>query len=214
MAADGPSRTRYAGARAFHRRKRAHMKAFDFVIVFLSFIYALALSHMLQSTTAMIADRHKIRFSAPLLVWMIVAFILLAANWVSLWDFHSLQTIELWPLALLFLVIIVQYLICELISPKFKDDDDFDLVAFQDRRRTTYLGTFVSFFVLALIINIASGPGLGLQKWTDENTIVLGMLAIALVALLFKANTVQLVAGIVLIGLEAAYVIVYYPVLQ
>jgi hypothetical protein len=49
------------------------VRPFGFVILFFSFIYALALTHLLPSVTSMIRYRSKVTVSAPLLVWMLVA---------------------------------------------------------------------------------------------------------------------------------------------
>jgi hypothetical protein len=190
------------------------VRPFDFIILFFSFIYALALTHLLLSVTSMIRYRSKITLSAPLLVWMVVALAFLVINWISLWDFHSLQTISIWPIATLFVLSINVYLFCALISPEFKRDDDFDLRTFQERQRTAYLSAVASLVVVALIVNVTAGAGLGVQKWAQENSIVLAMIPAVGIPLFVKRQDVQIIAGLALIVLSLVYVILYYPVLQ
>lgn len=120
------------------------MRPFDFIILFFSIVYALALTHLLLSVTTMIRYRGKVMLSDPLLVWMLVALAFLVINWLSLWDFHELQTVTIWPIAVLFVFSINVYLVCALIAPSFERDEDFDLRTFQDRQRTAYLAAFAS----------------------------------------------------------------------
>jgi hypothetical protein len=193
--------------------KTLGVKPFDFIILFFSFVYALALTHLLLSVTSMIRYRSKITFSGPPLVWMFVALAFLVINWISLWDFHDLQTISIWPIATLFVLNVNVYLFCALISPEFKSDDDFNLRTFQERQRTAYLSAAASLVVVALIVNVAAGAGLGVQKWAQENAIVLAMIPAVGIPLLVKRQDVQIVAGLALIVLSLAYLAVFYPVL-
>jgi hypothetical protein len=193
--------------------KTLGVRPFDFIILFFSFVYALALTHLLLSVTAMIRYRSKITFSASLIVWMFVALAFLVINWISLWDFHDLATISIWPIATLFVLNINVYLFCALISPEFKSDDDFNLRAFQERQRTAYLWAAASLVVVALFVNVAAGAGLGVQKWAQENGIVLAMIPAVGIPLFVKRQDVQIVAGLALIALSLVYLAVFYPAL-
>jgi hypothetical protein len=105
------------------------------------------------------------------------------------------------------------YLFCALISPEFKSDEDFNLRTFQERQRTAYLSAAASLVVVALIVNVAAGAGLGVQKWAHENAIVLAMIPAVGIPLFVKRQGVQIVAGLALIVLSLAYLAVFYPVL-
>ncbi|QIK96772.1 hypothetical protein G7076_10305 [Sphingomonas sp. HDW15A] len=65
------------------------MSPFDFIILFFSFVYVIALTHLLFAWTRMIRYRRKLVFSLPHLLWMLVAVGYLTANWLSLWDFQT-----------------------------------------------------------------------------------------------------------------------------
>jgi hypothetical protein len=190
------------------------VRPFDFIILFFSFVYALALTHLLLSVTSMIRYRSKLTLSASLLVWMLVALAFVVINWFSMWDFHSLQTISIWPIAELFFLSVNVYLVCALISPTFERDEDFDLRTFQERQRSAYLPAFASLVVFAPIVNVAAGAGLGVQKWAQENTIVLAMVPAVGIPLFVKRQDVQIIAGLALIALSIVYIALYYPALQ
>jgi hypothetical protein len=144
---------------------------------------------------------------------MVAALAILVINWLSLWDFHALQTVSIWPIAALFVFSVNVYLVCSLISPAFKCDEDFDLRVFQERQRTAYLSAVASVVVLALVINVAAGAGLSVTKWARENTIVLATLPAVGIALFVKRQDVQIVAGLAMIALAIVYTILYYPAL-
>ncbi len=68
-------------------------------MLFFSFIYALALTHLLLAVNAMIRYRRKIQFSAPQAIWMFDALLAVSINWISLWDFHEVREISLEAIA-------------------------------------------------------------------------------------------------------------------
>jgi hypothetical protein len=203
-----------SGVDRLPRRTPVPVRPFDFIIVFFSFVYALALTHLLLSVTSMIRYRRRLTLSAPLLVWMLVALAFLVINWISLWDFHELASISIWPIATLFVLSVNVYLFCALISPEFKTDEDFNLLTFEESQRTAYLPAAASLVVVALIVNLAAGAGLGVQKWAQENVIVLAMLPAVGIPLFVKRQDVQIIAGLALIALSIAYLAVFYPALK
>jgi hypothetical protein len=71
------------------------LRPFDFIILFFSFIYALALGHLLLAATFMIRYRRRIAFSLAHAIWMFDALLFLTANWISLWDFHTAAAISI-----------------------------------------------------------------------------------------------------------------------
>ncbi|MFX4501401.1 hypothetical protein ABTA59_19515, partial [Acinetobacter baumannii] len=71
------------------------MHPFEFIILFFSFIYTLALTHILFAATRMIRHRRQLVFSWPHALWMANALVFLAANWLSLWDLHESKTLTL-----------------------------------------------------------------------------------------------------------------------
>jgi hypothetical protein len=67
------------------------MGAFDHVLVLLSFVYALALTHLLSRIGALLLQRQRVHFSGLLAVCMTVAILMVFANWLSLWDLRGMH---------------------------------------------------------------------------------------------------------------------------
>ena len=189
------------------------MHAFDFIMLFFSFIYALALTHLLLAVNAMIRYRHSIKFSLPHGIWMFNALLAVSINWVSLWDFHDLQAISLSAIVGGFLLGIAQYLVCALVSPGFKEERDFDLTLFEKDQSRSYLSAFFVLIAVSISVNIG-GAMLGVQKWMSENALVLPMLAAVAVPLFMRNQWIGIAGGVAFAILNFAYLLVYYPVLR
>ena len=69
---------------------------FQHVSVLVSFIFAIALTHVFSSASQLLLARDRVRFSALLTVSMINAVLGVIINWLGLWE---LQNIKHWSLA-------------------------------------------------------------------------------------------------------------------
>ena len=78
------------------------MSAFEHVTALLSFVYALALTHLLARVAELIVARERVRFSGLLMLGMVNAVVLVFANWLSLWDLHSITSWDLPSIAFSF----------------------------------------------------------------------------------------------------------------
>lgn len=190
------------------------MRAFDFVLLFFSFVYALALTHLLMAATRMIRYRHSIVFSAPHALWMLVALALVISNWISLWDFHAFSKISAAEISVGFAFSILIYLACALLSPDF-ESGTMDLREFHERQGATYMGAMFVVLIVSVILNAAAASSMGLQNWGNENSLVVAMVPPIVAALLLrKILWVQIVAPLVLAAQLIAYIFLFYPVLK
>jgi len=187
---------------------------FEFIILFFSFIYTLALTHLLLAAARMIRHRRSLVFSWPHALWMLDALLLLVCNWISLWDFHQLKSMTLPVILGGFALVGILYVVCALIAPDFEDGDGLDLRAFHEREGRTYILAFATFLPLAFVLNIAASAGVGIQNWAEQNAIVFAMAPPILVALLFRARWAQIGGPLVLVGVMVAYLVIYYPVIR
>ena len=190
------------------------MHAFDFIMLFFSFIYALALTHVLLAVNAMIRYRRKITFSLPHAIWMFDALLAVSINWISLWDFHETQVLSLGAIAGGFVLSIAQYLVCALVSPDFENDRDFDLRLFQNEQYRSYLSAFLVLIAVSIGVNIGGGTMLGIQKCTSENALVLPMLPAIAIPLFVRNQWIQIAGAVIFAILNIAYLLIYYPVLR
>lgn len=187
------------------------MRAFDFVLLFFSFVYALALTHVLMSAARMIRYRRSISFSLAHGLWMLFALLLVVGNWLSLWDFHRLANIPEGTIAAGFAFSVLTYFCCALVSPEFRNDEPLDLRAFHRAQGPTYIGAALLTVLVALALNFAAGSGLGIQKWSDENALVIAMVVPTVAALWLRAAWVQIAAPFALSVLMITYIFFYYP---
>ena len=87
------------------------MTAFEHVTALFSFVYALALTHLLARIAELIVARDRVRFSGLLALGMINAIILVFSNWLSIWDLRSIKSWDLVSITVQFLFAIVIFLI-------------------------------------------------------------------------------------------------------
>ena len=71
------------------------MTAFEHVTALLSFVYALALTHLLARIAELIVARERVKFSGLLALGMANAILLVFADWLSLWDLRSIKSRDL-----------------------------------------------------------------------------------------------------------------------
>jgi hypothetical protein len=189
------------------------MNPFEFIILFFSFIYTLALTHLLFAWTRMIRHRRQLVFSWPHLLWMLVALGNLSINWISLWDFRTGGSLPLGTIAAGFLFVIINYFVCALVSPDFEGGETYDMRRFHECEGPTYIGATLVLIVLSIVENFLAGALLGVSNWGNENNLVIAFLVPVVVPLLVKREWVQVLAPAALLVGVIAYAVIYYPAL-
>src|SRR5437763_8775226 len=189
------------------------MNPFEFIILFFSFIYTLALTHLLFAWTRMIRYRRKLVFSWPHFLWMLVALGNLSINWISLWDFRTGGSLPLGTIAAGFLFVIINYFVCALVSPDFEGGETYDMRRFHECEGPTYIGATLVLIVASIIANFAAGALLGVKNWSNENNLVIAFIVPVVAPLLVKCEWVQVAAPAALIIGVIAYAVMYYPAL-
>ncbi|MEO7564678.1 MAG: hypothetical protein ABIR63_05540 [Sphingomicrobium sp.] len=189
------------------------MKTFEYLILFFSFAFTLALTHLLFAVTRMIRHRRELVFSVEHALWMVTALLLLLANWLSLFDFRGKESFTLGSIAVLMVFVITLYFACSLVAPDFEDDEKYDMREFHRREGRTYIGALAALTIVSFITNIdASREGVGI--WGEENAVVIWMIPATVLPILFKNRVVQLASPIALMLLTIAFTIIYYPVIS
>ena len=115
------------------------MTVFEHVTALFSFVYALALTHLLARIAELIVARDRVKFSGLLALGMVNAVLVVFANWLSLWDLHVITSWNLASISVQFLFAINVFLICVLVGPKAHDDGPIDLEDFFWRQRPYFL---------------------------------------------------------------------------
>jgi hypothetical protein len=144
---------------------------------------------------------------------MLVALGNLAANWISLWDFRSEGSLSLSTIAIGFLLTIINYALCALVSPDFEGGESYDLKRFHECEGPTYIGAMLVLVIASIAVNFLAGAALDIANWANENYLVTANLIPLALALTVKRAWAQLVAPAAMLVIVTAYAVIYYPVL-
>jgi hypothetical protein len=185
------------------------MTAFEHVTALLSFVYALALTHLLARIAELIVARDRVHFSGLLALGMVNAVILVFSNWLSIWDLRSLKSWDLVSITVQFLFAIVIFLICVLVGPKAHDEGTIDLEDFFWRQRPYFYGAIVACVVLSLFANLAFLKTPNAALFLKENATNLPMLIPTVAALVSEKRWIQWAAGLCFLAMMLAYTIAF-----
>ena len=190
------------------------MSAFEHVTALLSFVYALALTHLLARIAELVVARDRVKFSGLLALGMTNAILLVFGNWLSLWDFRSIKVWDLASITLGFLLAVSMFLICAWVGPKTPDHGEIDLEDFFWRQRRYIYGALLATFILSLLANLdfLKTPNVGL--FVKQNLTVLPMLVPSVLGLVSRKRWIQWVAGFCLLAMVIGYTIAFYSTLS
>jgi hypothetical protein len=187
------------------------VEPFEYVLLLVSFVYTLALTHLLMGAARMIRHRRELKFSWPHALWMAFAFTLVILNWISQWDFHTLKTIDLATLGGAIALSVGIYFVSALVTPEFEREEHYDLVAYHRTQGPTYVGAVLALALLAMALNFGALAE-GVQSWAEQNLLVAAMLLPAGAALIWRRQAVvQALAPALELAAAAWFLAAYYP---
>lgn len=185
------------------------MSAFEHVTALLSFVYALALTHLLARVAELVVARERVKFSGLLALGMVNAVLLVFVNWLSLWDLRSVTNWDLASIAIQFLFAVSVYVICALVGPKAPDDGAIDLEDFFWRQRTYFYGAILVCFVLALLANLDFLKTPNTALFVKENLGTIAMLIPTALGLISRNRVVQWAASVCLLAMIIGFAIMF-----
>jgi hypothetical protein len=181
------------------------MAAFEHVISLLSFVYALAIAHLLTTTARIIGLWERVRFSWLHAYWMLNALIVLVVDWISFWDMHSVPSWTISAIAVVLVQAFVDYMQAALVCPEIPEEGGIDLAAFHETRSRRYIGAFAVTIASALVLNSYFGGSYNVAEYLAQNFAVIPLLAVALTAAIFRSRWVQAATPFLLIGIWIYY---------
>jgi hypothetical protein len=187
------------------------MSPFEFIILLLSFVYTLALTHLLFAATRMIRHRRQLVVSVPHLLWMLVALFNVVANWISLWDFRKVVPLSLWTIAGGFMLAVLNYFMSALVSPDFEAGESYDMKRFHRCEGPTYMAAILVMILAAIATNYLAGADLDVTNFENENALVIYMVPAILLGLVIRKRWAQLLSPALMLLLTFAYYWLYYP---
>jgi len=185
------------------------MSAFEHVTALLSFVYALALTHLLARIAELIVARERIKFSGLLVLGMVNAVLLVFVNWLSLWDLRSITSWDLASVAIQFLFAVSVYVVCALVGPKVPDEGLLDLEDFFWRQRFYFYGAIVLCLILTLLANLDFLKTANTALLLKENLGTIAILVPSVAGLISRNSVVQWVAGVCLLALTIGFAIMF-----
>src|SRR5437762_10738288 len=195
--------------RAETAQRLIQMTVFEHVTALFSFVYALALTHLLARIAELIVARDRVKFSGLLALGMVNAIILVFANWLSLWDLHAITSWNLASITVQFLFAVNVFLICVLVGPKAHDDGPIDLEDVFWRQRPYFYGALVACAVLSLFANLDYLKTANAALFLKENLTVLPMFIPTLAALVSRKRWIQWAAGLCYLVMILGYTIAF-----
>jgi len=179
---------------------------FEQITILLSFVFAVALTHLLTSTTDLILGRERVRFSGLLTLWMVNALIGLVVNWLSIWQLHIVKNWTVADVLFQLTPAVLQYFACSLVSIRVESGSPLDMRQFYLGQRPAFTGAFAAMMLINLLQNYVyrdSSAGIRGNDWIWEDVLVAAMLGAALISGWSKSTLLQWVAGLSMAGLES-----------
>jgi hypothetical protein len=183
------------------------MGAFEHVIVLLSFVYALAIAHLLMTTARIIGAWERVRFSWFHAYWMFNALIILVIDWVSYWDMRDLPNWSMVSIAVVMMQSFTDYMQAALVCPEIPAEGKIDLIAFHATRSRRYIGAFAITTVMALITNTYFGGTYRIGDLIAQNAAVLPLIAVSVTATIVRKRWVDIAAPILLLAIWTYYLV-------
>jgi hypothetical protein len=134
---------------------------FQHVTVLVSFIFAIALTHVFSSASQLLLARDRVRFYALLAVSMLNAALGVLINWLSLWELQSIKHWSLTEVLLQLGWIVPNYFSCSLVAMPVSESGPLDMPAFFERQRRIIFSATIALSVMS-----------GLATYADRNNIL------------------------------------------
>ncbi len=185
---------------------------FEHVTILLSIIFALAMTHILMSTTELVWARQKVRFYGLHALWMGNALLGLLVYWLTIWDLASVAHWTGFEIVFQFLPAIVQYFACSLLSMRREGNEIMDMKAFYESQRPAIFTAFSLMMITSMIqiyVDRNNLAGLHPPDWMGAEIPVLPMLIATLIAGWAKPLWLQWTAGLFILALEVLFIAFY-----
>lgn len=185
------------------------MTAFEHVTALFSFVYALALTHLLARVGELVVARERVKSSTLLIIAMANAVLSVFLNWLSLWDLRTIKEWDLLTITIQFVFAVVVFLLCVFVAPKVHDEGDIDLEEFYWNQRPSIYSATLALVLLALVANFAFLKSANAALFLKENLVVLPMLVPPILAFSVRARWAQWVAGVGFLALNLVYAVLF-----
>jgi hypothetical protein len=140
---------------------------FQHVTVLVSFIFAIALTHVFSSASQLILARERVRFSWLLAVSMVNAALGVIINWLSLWQFENIKRWTLGEVLLQLGWVVPNYFSCSLVAMPYAETGPLDMPAFFERQRRIIFSATLALWAAFAIETYADRHNFAISKPND-----------------------------------------------
>jgi hypothetical protein len=149
---------------------------FQHVTVLVSFIFAIALTHVFSSASQLLLARDRVRFSALLTVSMVNAALGVIVNWLGLWELQNLRHWSLGEVLLQLGWVVPNYFSCSLVAMPVSENGPLDMSAFFDRQRRIIFSAALAMSLMGGLANYLDRNNL--EGWKPNDWIGLELLGL------------------------------------
>jgi hypothetical protein len=178
------------------------MDPFEFLIQLFAILAGLGIAALVQGTSRLVEERHRVRFHWPFVAWIACLFVAHIASWFALW---GLRVHAEWTLAQALCLLAIPtllYFSSNVVLPAFDGDGQVDLESHYFRTiRYSQTG-----LVLALAAGIIVSWTLTGEASSRSNAFRFGAAVLMLPGLFWLHPRLHQVQGVVVVGLLALLV--------
>ncbi len=186
---------------------------FEHVTILLSFVYAVALTHLLSSATELLIERKRVRISGLYVSWLLSAALLLMVNWMALWGLVALKRWTVPEISIQFLTAVIQYFTCSTFRiAEPRDERPIDLVAIFEERRSLICGFFLALAAIACFQNWwdrNNMAGLNPDDWIAEDLAIVPMGIAVVLSGWARPKWLQWLGAVLMAGLDVYFLMTY-----
>ncbi len=181
------------------------MDAFEHVMSLISFVFALAIAHLLTNAIAIFRARPRVRFSFTHAAWMGVALLQVMAWWLAFWDFRLMKSWDVAFVASTLAAGILVYVYTGLVCPEVPKEGMLDLPEFHRTNGRQYIAVYLALGVVGFLYGAVYGYLYNIPEQTAQDAVIVPMTLVAVLAFLWRNDTVQTICAAVMLALYPVY---------
>jgi len=174
------------------------MHAFDYLVTLFSFVFAMAIAHILATFGDMVVASRRLEFSWLNAGWIVSVLLAVIGWWLGIW---GLRQQDSWPtptIAFFFCAASGLYVLARIACPRIAPEGGIDLRDFHRCQGPKYMVGFGVFMVFTIGTNtyfgVADGSVSSAGTWLAQNSPVIPMAIAAFVAGALPDRRVQWLA--------------------
>jgi hypothetical protein len=155
------------------------MHAFDYLVTLFSFVFAMAIAHVLATVGDMVVASRRLAFSWLNAGWILTMLLAVISWWLGIWDLRKQAS---WPtatIAFFFGAACGLYVLARIACPRIAPDGPVDLREFHRREGPKYMIGYGAFCVFTIATNTYFGMVNGATSsggsWLSQNAAVIPM---------------------------------------